>query len=81
MKKSKKTSSLTTGAGLILRLLKSTCGTGVGLGAAVSIDLCHRSGLEYLSHGFQTQATVAAGASVDGVCWYTYLVHYTLVWI
>jgi hypothetical protein len=24
--------------------------------------LCHRSGLKYLSHGFQTQGTVAAGA-------------------
>jgi hypothetical protein len=35
--------------------LASTCATGVGLGATASIYLCHRSGLEYLSHGFQTQ--------------------------
>jgi hypothetical protein len=34
-----------------VRLLASTCATGVGL--------CHRSGLKYLSHGFQTQGTVA----------------------
>jgi hypothetical protein len=34
----------------------------VGLGATVSVDLCHRSGLEYLSHGFQTQGTIAARA-------------------
>jgi hypothetical protein len=33
---------------------------GVGLGATISVDLCHRSGLEYLSHEFQTQDTVAA---------------------
>jgi hypothetical protein len=42
-----------------LRLLKSTCATGVGLSATVSIDLCHRSGLEYLSRGFLTQGTIA----------------------
>jgi hypothetical protein len=34
----------------------------VGLDATVSVDLCHRSGLKYLSHGFQTQSTVAARA-------------------
>jgi hypothetical protein len=37
---------------------KSACATGVGLSATVSIDLCHQSGLKYLSHGFQTQGTV-----------------------
>jgi hypothetical protein len=48
-----------------MRPLASTCATGVGLGATVSVDLCHRSGLEYLSHGFQTQGTIAARA---GLC-------------
>jgi hypothetical protein len=48
-----------------IRPLASTCATGVGLGATVSVDLCHRSGLEYLSHGFQTQGTIAARA---GLC-------------
>jgi hypothetical protein len=62
--KSYKTSSFAAGAGLRLRP-KSACATGVGLDATVSVDLCHRSGLEYLSHGFQTQATVAAKA---GLC-------------
>jgi hypothetical protein len=42
-----------------MRPLASTCATGVGLGAIISVDLCHRSGLKYLSHGFQTQGTVA----------------------
>jgi hypothetical protein len=32
--------------------------------ATVEVDLCHRSGLEYLSHGFQTQSMVAGGASL-----------------
>jgi hypothetical protein len=41
------------------------CATGVGLDATVSVDLCHRSGLEYLSYGFQTQGTIAARA---GLC-------------
>jgi hypothetical protein len=41
-----------------MRPLASTCATGVGLNATVSVDLCHRSGLEYLSHGFQTQGIV-----------------------
>jgi hypothetical protein len=45
-----------------VRQLASTCATRVGLGATVSVDLCHRSGLEYLSHGFQTQGTIAARA-------------------
>jgi hypothetical protein len=36
----------------------------VGLGATVSVDLCHRSGLEYLSHGFQSQGTIAARAGL-----------------
>jgi hypothetical protein len=58
--KSEKTNSFAVGAGLRLRLLKSTCATGVGLGATVSVDLCHRSGIEYLSHGFQTQGTIVA---------------------
>jgi hypothetical protein len=40
-----------------VRPLASTCATRVGLGATVSVDLCHRSGIEYLSHGFQTQGT------------------------
>jgi hypothetical protein len=47
-----------------VRPLASTCATGVGLGATVSVDLCHRSGLKYLSHGFQTQGTVAAKAGL-----------------
>jgi hypothetical protein len=58
-KKSEKTNSFATGAGLRLRP-KSACATGVGLGATVSVDLFHRSGLEYPSHGFQTQGTIAA---------------------
>jgi hypothetical protein len=62
--KSEKTNSFATEAGLRLRLLKSTCATGVGLGATISVDLCHRSGLEYLSHGFQTQGTIAARAGL-----------------
>jgi hypothetical protein len=47
--------------------LASTCATGVGL--------CHWSGLKYLSHGFQTQGTVAtvvdlsATVSVDLCTW------------
>jgi hypothetical protein len=49
--KSEKMSSFAAGAGLRLRP-KLACATGVGLGATVSIDLCHRSGLEYPSHGF-----------------------------
>jgi hypothetical protein len=57
--KSEKTNSFATGAGLKLRP-KSPCATGVDLGATVSVDLCHRSGLEYLSHGFETQCTIAA---------------------
>jgi hypothetical protein len=36
----------------------------VGLDATVSVDLCHWSGLEYLSHGFQTQGTIAARAGL-----------------
>jgi hypothetical protein len=63
-KKSEKTNSYAARAVLRLRLLKSTCATGVGLGATISVDLCHRSGLKYLSHGFQTQGTVAAGAGL-----------------
>jgi hypothetical protein len=47
-----------------MRPLASTCATGVGLDATVSVDLCHRSGLEYLSHGFQIQGTIAAGAGL-----------------
>jgi hypothetical protein len=61
--KSEKMSSFAAGAGLRLRP-KLACATGVGLGATVSVDLCHRSGLKYLSHGFQTQGTVAARASL-----------------
>jgi hypothetical protein len=56
--KSEKTNSFAAGTGLRLRPT-SACATGVGLGATVSVDLCHRSGLGYLSHGFQTQGTVA----------------------
>jgi hypothetical protein len=52
--KLEKTNSFAAGAGLRLRP-KSACATGVGLDVTVSVDLCHRSGLEYLSHGFQTQ--------------------------
>jgi hypothetical protein len=62
-KKSEKTNSFAAGAGLRLRP-KSACATGVGLGATVSVDLCHRSGLKYLSHGFQAQGTVATGAGL-----------------
>jgi hypothetical protein len=61
--KSKKMSSFTAGAGLRLQP-KLACATGVGLGATVSVDLCHWSGLKYLSHGFQTQGTVAARAGL-----------------
>jgi hypothetical protein len=61
--KSEKTSSFAARAGLRLRP-KSACATEVGLGATVNVDLCHRSGLEYLSHGFQTQGTVAARAGL-----------------
>jgi hypothetical protein len=61
--KSEKTNSFAARAGLRLRP-KSACATGVGLDATVSVDLCHRSGLEYLSHGFQTQGTVVAGAGL-----------------
>jgi hypothetical protein len=50
-KKSEKTNSFAAGAGLRVRP-KSACANGVGLGATVSVDLCHRSELEYLSHGF-----------------------------
>jgi hypothetical protein len=56
-------SACSTGVGLRLRP-KSACATGVGLDTTVSVDLCHRSGLEYLSHGFQTQGTVAARAGL-----------------
>jgi hypothetical protein len=62
-KKSEKTNSFAAGAGLRLRP-KSACATGVGLGATISVDLCHQSGLKYLSHGFQTQGTVAVGAGL-----------------
>jgi hypothetical protein len=61
--KSEKTNSFVTGAGLRLRP-KSACATGVGLGATVSVDLCHRSGLKYPSHGFQTQGTITTGAGL-----------------
>jgi hypothetical protein len=47
-----------------VRPLASTCATGVGLGATFSVNLCHRSGLEYLSHEFQTQGTIAARAGL-----------------
>jgi hypothetical protein len=63
MKKSEKTNSFAAGAGLRLRP-KSACATGVSLGATVSVDLCHQSGLKYPSHGLQTQDTVAAGAGL-----------------
>jgi hypothetical protein len=62
-KKSEKTSSFATGAGLRLRP-KSVCTTGVGLGATVSVNLCHQSGFEYPSHGFQTQGIVATRESL-----------------
>jgi hypothetical protein len=61
--KSEKTSSFAAGAALRLRP-KSACATRVGLDATVSVDLCHWSGLKYLSHGFQTQGTVAARAGL-----------------
>jgi hypothetical protein len=62
-KKSEKMSSFAAEAGLRLRS-KSACATGVGLDATVSVDLCHRSGLKYLSHGFQTQGMVTARAGL-----------------
>jgi hypothetical protein len=62
-KKSEKTNSFAAGADLILRP-KSACATGVGLGVTVSVDLCHRSELEYLRHGFQTQGIIAARAGL-----------------
>jgi hypothetical protein len=62
-KKSEKTNSFAIGAGLRLRP-KSACATGVGFGATVSVDLCHRSGLEYLSHRFETQGRIAARAGL-----------------
>jgi hypothetical protein len=43
---------------------KSACATRVCLGATISIICCHRSGLKYLSHGFQTQGIVATGAGL-----------------
>jgi hypothetical protein len=61
--KSEKTNSFAAGASLRLRP-KSACATGVGLGATVGIVLCHWSGLKYLSHGFQTQGTIAARAGL-----------------
>jgi hypothetical protein len=61
--KSEKTSSFASGAGLRLRP-KSACATKVGLGSTICVDLCNRSGLKYLSHGFQTQGTVAARAGL-----------------
>jgi hypothetical protein len=36
---------IATEVDLRLRLQKSTCATGVGLGATVSVDFCHWSGL------------------------------------
>jgi hypothetical protein len=62
-KKSEKTNIFAARAGLRLRP-KSACATGVGLGATVSVDLCHRSRLKYLSHGFQTQGAIAARAGL-----------------
>jgi hypothetical protein len=61
--KSEKMNSFTARADLRLRP-KSACATGVGLGATVSIDLCHWSGLKYLSHGFQTQGMIATRAGL-----------------
>jgi hypothetical protein len=61
--KSEKISSFAAGAGLRLRP-KSACATVVGLDATVSVDWCHRSGLEYLSHGFQNQGTIAVRAGL-----------------
>jgi hypothetical protein len=61
--KSEKTNSFAASAGLRLRL-KSACATRVGLGATISINLCHQSGLKYPSCGFQTQGTIAARAGL-----------------
>jgi hypothetical protein len=61
--KLEKTSSFVAEAGLRLQP-KSACVTGVGLGATVSVHLCHQSGLKYLSHGFQTQGMVVARAGL-----------------
>jgi hypothetical protein len=62
--KLEKTNSFAAGAGLRLRP-KSACATGVSLDATVSVDLCHRNGLKYLSHAFQTQGTIAARAGLQ----------------
>jgi hypothetical protein len=62
-KKSEKMNSFAAEA-VIRSRPKSSCATGVGLGAIVSVDLCHRSGLEYPSHGFQTQGMIAARAGL-----------------
>jgi hypothetical protein len=73
-KKPEKMSSFAAGAGLRLRP-KSACATGVGLDATVGVDLCHRSGLEYQSHGFQTQGTIAARAGLCHQSGLKYLSH------
>jgi hypothetical protein len=61
--KTEKMNSFAAEAGLKLQP-KSPCATGVGLGATVSVYLCHQSGLKYLSHGFQNQGTIAARAGL-----------------
>jgi hypothetical protein len=61
--KSVKTNGFAAEAGLRLRP-KSACATRVGLCATVSVDLCHWSGLKYMSHGFRTQGTIAARADL-----------------
>jgi hypothetical protein len=73
-KKLEKTSSFAAGAGIRLRP-ESACATRVGLDVTVSIDLCHRSGLKYLSHRFQTQGTVAARAGLFRQSGLKYLSH------
>jgi hypothetical protein len=58
-----KMKSFATGAGLRLRP-KWSCATGVGLGVTFIVDLCHRSRLKFLSHGFETEGTIAARAGL-----------------
>jgi hypothetical protein len=43
-----------------MRPLASTCATGVGLDATVSVDLCHQSGL-----GCGTRVGLGATVSID----------------
>jgi hypothetical protein len=56
--------AIATKYGILQHILCVALGGKSSSGATVSVDLCHRCGLEYLSHGFQTQGTIAAGAGL-----------------